>query len=82
VPCRIGTVRQEESLHRLGTATSALQVDNELVLMKDLAQVMTDASICGLGQTAASAVQSGLRKLPLYRAGQASRTAAVPGAKD
>jgi NADH-quinone oxidoreductase subunit F len=70
VPCRIGTVRQEESLHRLGSASSAGQIESEMVLMKDLAQVMTDASICGLGQTAASAVQSALRKLPVYRAGQ------------
>ncbi len=27
---------------------------------------MTDASICGLGQTAASAVQSAVRKFQLY----------------
>jgi NADH-quinone oxidoreductase subunit F len=68
VPCRIGTVRQEESLHRLGQATTAAHVDAEVALMKDLAQVMTDASICGLGQTAASAVQSAIRKLKLYPA--------------
>jgi NADH-quinone oxidoreductase subunit F len=43
-------------------------VSGEIALMKDLAQVMTDASICGLGQTAASAVQSAVHKLQLYPA--------------
>jgi NADH-quinone oxidoreductase subunit F len=69
VPCRIGTVRQEEALHRLGGAPAAGRVAGELALLQDLAQVMTDASICGLGQTAASAVQSAVRKLQLYAPG-------------
>jgi NADH-quinone oxidoreductase subunit F len=68
VPCRIGTVRQEEAIHRLNHAASG-RASEDLALMKDLAQVMTDASICGLGQTAASAVQSAVRKLQLYGAG-------------
>jgi NADH-quinone oxidoreductase subunit F len=55
-------------LHRLNGASSAADVTAEVVLMQDLAQVMTDASICGLGQTAASAVQSAVRKLQLYSA--------------
>ena len=69
VPCRIGTIRQEEAIHRLNTAHANGGVDGEVALMKDLAQVMTDASICGLGQTAASAVQSAVRKLNLYGSG-------------
>ena len=68
VPCRIGTVRQEEALHRLGVMTKSADVKGEIALMQDLAQVMTDASICGLGQTAASAVQSAVHKLQLYPA--------------
>jgi NADH:ubiquinone oxidoreductase subunit F (NADH-binding) len=32
-----------------------------------VAQVMRDASICGLGHTAATAVQSAIQKLGLYR---------------
>jgi NADH-quinone oxidoreductase subunit F len=52
VPCRIGTVRQVEALRR-----------DDRPVLKELAQVMRDASICGLGQTAASAVQSGLALL-------------------
>jgi NADH-quinone oxidoreductase subunit F len=69
VPCRIGTIRQEEALHRLGHSKSPGSTDADLVLMKDLAQVMADASICGLGQTAASAVQSAVKKLQLYPSG-------------
>jgi NADH-quinone oxidoreductase subunit F len=71
VPCRIGTIRQEESLHRLSAATDQTQVDREIALMHDLAQVMRDASICGLGHTAATAVQSAVHKLKLYAPGGA-----------
>ena len=61
VPCRIGTVRQEESLARLAAGNPLGGVTEERQRLDDLALVMTDASICGLGQTAASAVQSALR---------------------
>ena len=60
VPCRIGTVRQEEALHRL--ASGRTQGD-ELAVLADLTQVMRDASICGLGQTAANAVASAMMNL-------------------
>ena len=60
VPCRVGTVRQEEALHRLASGTT---LGNEVETLADLAQVMRDASICGLGQTAASAVQSAMINL-------------------
>ena len=33
----------------------------ELALLRDLGQAMRDASICGLGQTASSAIESALR---------------------
>ena len=58
VPCRVGTVRQEESLARLERGAPP---GPELVLLDDLARVMQDASICGLGQTAPAAVQSALK---------------------
>ena len=60
VPCRVGTVRQEEALHRLvaGKANG-----NERALLADLTAVMRDASICGLGQTAANAVESAMMNL-------------------
>jgi NADH-quinone oxidoreductase subunit F len=60
VPCRVGTVRQEEALHRIASGAT---LGNELETLADLAQVMRDASICGLGQTAASAVQSAMVNL-------------------
>ncbi|MCR4375335.1 MAG: NAD(P)H-dependent oxidoreductase subunit E [Acidobacteria bacterium] len=65
VPCRIGTIRQEEALHRLRDARGAGGRAREIDLINDLAMVMRDASICGLGQTAASAIQSALQKFPL-----------------
>jgi NADH-quinone oxidoreductase subunit F len=61
VPCRIGTVRQEEALARLEAGSPLGSVEEEKRRLSDLALVMTDASICGLGQTAASAVQSAIR---------------------
>jgi NADH-quinone oxidoreductase subunit F len=60
VPCRVGTVRQEEALHRIASGKTN---GNELAVLADLAQVMKDASICGLGQTAASAVTSAMMHL-------------------
>ena len=61
VPCRIGTVRQEEALIRLASGKTVGSADDETKRLDDLALVMTDASICGLGQTAASAVQSAIK---------------------
>jgi NADH-quinone oxidoreductase subunit F len=66
VPCRVGTVRQEEALHRLVQGRTLGSRDDELVLLGDVAQVMRDASICGLGQTAANAVQSAMASLGLF----------------
>jgi len=67
VPCRVGTVRQEEALHRLAaSAASPGKKDGDVALIDDLAQAMRDASICGLGQTASSAVQSAIRKLRVF----------------
>ena len=60
VPCRVGTVRQEEVLHRL---LAADRKDSDVALFSDIAQAMRDASICGLGQTAANAIASGLTQL-------------------
>lgn len=58
VPCRVGTVRQEELLQRLRQRQTFGTVAEELALFKEIAQVMRDASICGLGQTAANALES------------------------
>jgi NADH-quinone oxidoreductase subunit F len=63
VPCRVGTVRQEEALRRLLSGRPSGSREDELRLLGEVAQVMRDASICGLGQTAANAVQSALAEL-------------------
>jgi NADH-quinone oxidoreductase subunit F len=60
VPCRVGTVRQEEALARLARGAPLGSAETELALLGDLAQVMRDASICGLGHTAPAAVQSAI----------------------
>jgi len=60
VPCRVGTVRQEEALMRLASSGSN---ETDLALLAEVGQVMRDASICGLGQTAANAIASALRQL-------------------
>ena len=59
VPCRVGTTRQHEvivELGRTGTLSAARST-----LVDDMALAMADASICGLGHTAAGAVQSAIR---------------------
>src|SRR5262249_34544590 len=66
VPCRVGTVRQEEALHRLIAGRPFGTVADEVLLIDDMAQAMRDASICGLGQTASIAIQSAIRKLGLF----------------
>ncbi|MDP9330795.1 MAG: NAD(P)H-dependent oxidoreductase subunit E [Actinomycetota bacterium] len=69
VPCRVGTVRQEEALHRLVAGRTVGSRDDELSLIGEIGQVMRDASICGLGQTAASAVQSAISTLGVFTDG-------------
>jgi NADH-quinone oxidoreductase subunit F len=66
VPCRVGTVRQEEALHRLAAGRPLGSAADERTLIQDVGQVMRDASICGLGHTASSAVESALRKFRLF----------------
>jgi NADH-quinone oxidoreductase subunit F len=61
VPCRVGTVRQEELLARLAAGSTVRSRDEELALLREIGQAMRDASICGLGQTASAAVESALR---------------------
>ena len=71
VPCRVGTVRQQEALARLigGMPHGGLQ--RELDLIGEVGQCMRDASICGLGQTASSAVESAIHRLGVFQAGAA-----------
>ena len=63
VPCRVGTARQEELLHRLRSGRPIGDRAEELALLAEIGQVMRDASICGLGQTASNAIESALAAL-------------------
>ena len=58
VPCRVGAVRQHETLVQMQKRGSLSPARRALI--DDMAEVMVDASICGLGHTAASAVRSAL----------------------
>jgi NADH-quinone oxidoreductase subunit F len=61
VPCRVGTVRQAELLANRSASSASS------VLLSELGQAMRDASICGLGQTAASAIESAFANVPSLR---------------
>ena len=63
VPCRVGTVRQQEALARLLSGRTRGSVQDELALIAEIGEAMRDASICGLGQTASSAIESAIGKL-------------------
>jgi NADH-quinone oxidoreductase subunit F len=67
VPCRVGTVRQEESLHRIAAKKTIGGVKGEIALLDEVGMAMKDASICGLGQTAYSAVESAIHRLKVYQ---------------
>ena len=66
VPCRVGVTRQEEALERLLDLKPLGSTTDELVRLREMAQAMRDASICGLGQTASSALESALRRWSLF----------------
>jgi NADH-quinone oxidoreductase subunit F len=70
VPCRVGTVRQEEALRRLARRVDPNRPrgddDPDLVLLREVGQTMRDASICGLGQTAWNAVESAIDRLGVF----------------
>ncbi len=66
VPCRVGTVRQEEALHRIHVSKPRGGMGGELALLDEIGIAMKDASICGLGQTAYSAVESAVKRLKLF----------------
>jgi NADH-quinone oxidoreductase subunit F len=66
VPCRVGTVRQEEALARVMRGRTNWSLSEELTLIDEIGQVMRDASICGLGQLAANAVDSAIHRLKIF----------------
>jgi NADH-quinone oxidoreductase subunit F len=66
VPCRVGVIRQEEALQRLMDGKPLGSANEEIVRLREMGQAMRDASICGLGQTASSAVESALHRWSLF----------------
>jgi len=56
-PCRIGTTRLFEILDKITIGQGTME---DLEIMKELSHVITDTSLCGLGQTAANPVLSTL----------------------
>ncbi len=66
VPCRVGVVRQQEALQRLVENHPLGSKTDEVTMLKEMGQAMRDASICGLGQTASSALESALARWNLF----------------
>ncbi len=60
-PCQLGTQRQAEILDRI---LNGKTLPGDYARLTDIGWTMTDASICGLGQTAASAVLSAMENWP------------------
>ena len=60
-PCQMGTQRQMEILNRVAKGDV---LPDDFVRLEDVGWTMTDASLCGLGQTAASAVLSAMKLWP------------------
>ncbi len=67
VPCRVGTERQQELLHRLFARKPIGSAAQEITLLNEMAQAMRDASICGLGQTASSAILSATQRWNIFQ---------------
>jgi len=67
-PCQIGTQRQMEILDRIAAGN---MIDGDLDRLSDVGWTMIDSSLCGLGQTAATAVLSAMKEFPeLFDGGQ------------
>lgn len=60
-PCQLGTQRQYEILERI---SAGKVLPGDAARLSDVGWTMTDASICGLGQTAATAVLSAMKLWP------------------
>ncbi len=60
-PCQMGTQRQMEILNRVAVGKA---LPDDFIRLQDVGWTMTEASLCGLGQTAASAVLSAMKLWP------------------
>jgi NADH-quinone oxidoreductase subunit F len=67
-PCQMGTQRQMEILDRVAAGNV---LEGDFARLQDVGWTMTEASLCGLGQTAASAVLSAIKLWPeLFQVGR------------
>lgn len=66
VPCRVGVVRQQETVQRLVNGRPIGSPAQEIAMLREMGQAMRDASICGLGQTASSALESALQRWSIF----------------
>lgn len=62
-PCQLGTQRQTEILDR---NLRGQTLEGDIERLEDIIATMTDTSLCGLGQTAGSAVLSAIEICPEY----------------
>lgn len=60
-PCQLGTRRQHEILER---AAAGRSIAGDRERLRDIGHTMIDASLCGLGQTAGTAVLSAMKLWP------------------
>jgi bidirectional [NiFe] hydrogenase diaphorase subunit len=61
IPCRAGTLQMHNILERI---TQGRASDEDLDILKDLATLLRETSLCGLGQTAPNPVLSTLKYFP------------------
>ncbi len=62
IPCRAGTVQMHDILLRL---TRGDANEEDLAMLQEMAELLKDASLCGLGQTAPNPVVSTMKYFPL-----------------
>lgn len=60
-PCRLGTQRQLEITAKVAEKNASKA---EVAALKDIVFAMTNASLCGLGMTAGTAILSALERWP------------------
>ena len=79
VPCRVGTVRQEEALYRIASGRDARRRSaGEIALLDEVGLAMKDASICGLGQTAYAAIESAIHRVGVFKERTAVTAVSTP----
>lgn len=77
-PCQMGTQRQMEILERLA---AGMTLPGDVERLQDVGWTMTDASLCGLGQTAAGAVLSAIKLWPALFEVRGAESARTLGAR-